>query len=503
MRDFNPSLGAVLKSGESIVTALLNKKQAIDDATGFSEFIQAQSSVLDGMRKFSSQALTDPEIDTLPKRADENASDLYNQASKGLKNKAYSQKFNEWFAGARQDHLNSTEKTYDTRRVQKAESTFQNGVDAAVKNGDRKTLQQLYDDPTSQFIIQREQGTKKDQLGSAMGRIDLQDLTAGAMKQLDAGGIEAAQAFIMDTENLPNVNADLRQKLFTHVKALDTEKQAIQKKGFEDTNNKVEEGLVKKFGDGTLTTKDVQGAGFVGPESATKRLQFDKLVKEEHRATLADRKASETDNPTAEDLSIDAANAMIEPSITLKKSDAAYARHEITKTQWSKVRSIASPRVKAMAEPFLERFKTDVSMKPEVKKAMDAAKADFMGAVGNNMEMSRDEMDKLADSKVEDAIKGVVRDAAVATFAQNPYTQNVRGAVSDAAAGKPLDIRPLAKPAEQELSDLRKKVGEVSQSIDSSGKSFYRDTKGISYWKDPKTGIWWSKADVGKWQTLK
>ena len=500
MSDFNPTLGAALKSGESIVTALLNKKQAIDNAAGFSEFIQAQSQVLDGMRKFSSQALTDPEIDTLPQRAEENVSNLYNQASKGLKNQAYSQKFQEWFAGARQDHLKNTETTYDTRRIQKAESTFQTGIDTAVKNGDRKTLQQLFDDPTSQFIIQREQGTKKDQLNAAMGRIDLQDLTAGAMRQLDSGGIEAAQAFIMDTANLPNVNADLRQKLFEHVKALDTEKQAIQKKQYEDTNNKAEEGLVKKLGDRTLTQKDVDSAGFSGPTSGSLREHWTKNVQEEHRATLADRKASETDNPTADELSLDAANALIEPSITLKQADAAKARHEITKTQWLKVRSIASPRVKALAEPFLERFKTDVSMKPEVIKAMNAAKADFMGAVGNNMEMSRDEMDKLADSKVEDAVKGVVRDAAVATFSANPYTQRVAGAVSEAAAGKPLDIQPLSKISSipQVFSD--KKIA-VTGSQTTNGTTYYTGGDGKTY-QVSKSGavLWW---DGKTWQILK
>jgi len=500
MSDFTPTLGAVLKSGEEIVSSLLNKKQAIDNAAGFSQFIQAQSQVLDGMRKFQSQAITDPDIDTLPQRADENTSELFNNASKSVKNQQYAQKFQEWFAGARQDFLDNTQKVYDTRRVQKAESTFQQGVDNAVKNGDRKTLQQLFDDPTSQFIIQREQGTKKDQLDAAMGRIDLQDLTKGAMANLDAGGIEAAQAFIMDPTNLPNVSADLRQKLFEHVKALDTEKQAIQKKKYEDTNNKAVEDLSKKLGDRTLTQKDVDSAGFAGPTSGELREHWTKNVEEEHRATLSDRKASETDNPTAEELSIDASNSLIEPSVTLKKADAAFSRHEITKNQWLKVRSIASPRVKALAQPFLDDFRTDATMDQKVKTAMDSAKADFMAFVGNNMEASEEEMKKKADDLHSDAIKGVVRDAAQASFSTNPYQQRVAGAVSAAAAGKPLDIRPLAKTVTVPQVFADKKIA-INGVQTTNGTTYYTGGDGKTY-QVSKSGavvVWDGRA----WQTVK
>ena len=244
---------------------------------------------------------------------------------------------------------------------------------------------------------------------------------------------------------------------------------------------------------------------WVGKEIAARDEKWALRFREIIRTIKSDKKAAEADNPIADGLRIDAQNELIDTGVTLNNAKDALAKKQITWNQYKSVQTALSPRVKALALPYESVFKTDTGMDPKVSYAMTLAAATFRSWVGNNMDASEADMKKKSDGLHADALKGIVKEAASRTFAPGSYGERVQQGVSDAAAGKPLDIQPLSKPkqAGQQLEDIRKRVGDVIQSIDPSGKSFYRDTKGISYWQDPKTGVWWSKADVGEWQTLK
>ena len=523
MSDFHPSPGAVGDLGNAVVNLTGTILGKLDDAQRASEYHNGVETLRRGLTEFDLQLEQNPEWQKYPELAQQKENELWAQVQTNTKHQGALNDLQQTWQYMRDSHYQAIGNIsnrvrvsqyhgdavarYDSLEKQVEAGTMTEANASSQMEGDMKSMVASgVFDPTEAFKTLSESRAYM-QTSEAARKIRTEAKTNGWDAAIAKIPEIAGQYSELKSPGQIDAFTSTMEKQRYYSEARQVRQDAI-------SNDKTEEPLAKEFSDVMENDGDPsklkqlidEAKGkWVGKEIAARDEKWALRFREIIRTIKSDKKAAEADNPIADGLRIDAQNELIDTGVTLNNAKDALAKKQITWNQYKSVQTALSPRVKALALPYESVFKTDTGMDPKVSHAMTLAAATFRSWVGNNMDASEADMKKKSDGLHADALKGIVKEAASRTFAPGSYGERVQQGVSDAAAGKPLDIQPLSKPkqAGQQLEDIRKRVGDVIQSIDPSGKSFYRDTKGISYWQDPKTGVWWSKADVGKWQTLK
>jgi hypothetical protein len=509
----------------------------LDDAERASEYNNGVETLRRGLTQFDLSLDQNPDWRKYPELAAQKENELWATVDQSTKHQGAKNDLQQTWQQMRDQHLASIGdisnrvriKTYHAdlvKRIDQREKDVEAGTitaaEAAAAN--EKDLKAASDtsviDPTAAFTTGQQ------------SRAYMQTAEAGRKirEEARANGWDAAIAKI---PQIAGQYSELKSpgEIDRFTQTMQTQRdysEARQVKQDAIANDKTEEPLAKEFsdvmendGDPSKLKQLIDKAKgkWVGKEIAARDEKWALRFREIIRTIKSDKKAAEADNPIADGLRIDSQNELIDTGVTLNNAKDALAKKQITWNQYKSVQAALSPRVKSMALPYEAVFKTDVSMEPKVIRAMTLAAASFRSWVGNNMDASEADMKKKSDDLHKDALKGIVRDAASRAFEPGSYSEKVQQAVSDAAAGKPLDIRPIGGGIDaaagrgftsdvqsaRRNSNVPKALSDrnisVTRSQTKDGTTYYEAADGKTY-QIAKSGaiLWW---DGKTWQTLK
>src|SRR5271157_5995121 len=114
---FNPSIGSVLEAGRSVVNLGLTIADRLQAADDFTQTAQAQSQILDQMRKFDDSMTTDPDWRTWRERANKAYSDAFQSILPNVKSNKAKQDLQPWFLEQRANQLDKVSQKYNQRLV--------------------------------------------------------------------------------------------------------------------------------------------------------------------------------------------------------------------------------------------------------------------------------------------------------------------------------------------------------------------------------------------------
>ena len=519
---FRPSARSILDFGKAIGDAFFTVADKLDAAEATTQFNNGQESLRRSVNQFSLDLQSDPDWKNYQNKGAKFIDQQNQLIDKLATNGRAKQMLQQWWMDQR-DTLSARvgEEQLKGRRNEtigtankNINDTMQDVVSGTIdaETGKAK-LRALQDPLVRSNMVDR--ATAEANYKDWDHKIDQAAVTHGAFSQIKIKtpdglpNFQAAHDFLANPKNttgLSDAEVEMIDNKITHM-------EMVQDSEDKRTNDKLEQPLGEMYSKVMLGEEglpdfknliDQSRKQWTGKEKGERDRKWASYYEQELRSQKENIRAAEKDNPIAEGLQIDSTNQLIEPGVTVSNAWDALSKHKITFNQFKGVQAAASPRVKAMALPFEADFKTDVSMKPEVIKAMNLALADFRSWVGDNMQGITDEkMKAKAESLRADALKGVVTTAAAQAFAPGSYQARVAAAVSAAAAGKPLDIHELPRaPQETEVPKVfaDKKIT-VARSQATNGTTYYDGADGKTY-QVSKAGklLWW---DGKTWQTLK